>query len=82
VREDGRLVRGKEWKETVYNREEWKKLLRTARIVTFYMCQWNEQMKTLPPLSLSPPVSLSHNLICTVFLLFTWATQVLICLAV
>ena len=31
VREDGRLVSGKVWKERVYNREEWKKLLRTAR---------------------------------------------------
>jgi hypothetical protein len=31
VREDGRQVGGKEWKERVYNREEWKKLLRTAR---------------------------------------------------
>jgi hypothetical protein len=31
LREDGRLVGGKEWKERVYNREEWKKLLRTAR---------------------------------------------------
>jgi hypothetical protein len=31
VREDGRLVGGKVWKERVYNREEWKKLLRTAR---------------------------------------------------
>ena len=31
VREDGRLVVGKVWKERVYNREEWKKLLRTAR---------------------------------------------------
>jgi len=31
VREDGRLVGGKWWKERVYNREEWKKLLRTAR---------------------------------------------------
>jgi hypothetical protein len=30
VREDGRLG-GKGWKERVYNREEWKKLLRTAR---------------------------------------------------
>jgi hypothetical protein len=28
---DGRLVGGKGWKEMVYNREEWKKLLRTAR---------------------------------------------------
>jgi hypothetical protein len=31
VREDGRIVCGKEWQEKVYNREEWKKLLRTAR---------------------------------------------------
>ena len=31
VREDGRLVAGKGWKERVYNRGEWKKLLRTAR---------------------------------------------------
>jgi hypothetical protein len=31
VREDGRLVGGKEWQERVYNREEWKKLLRMAR---------------------------------------------------
>ena len=31
VREDGRLVGGKVWKERVYNSDEWKKLLRTAR---------------------------------------------------
>jgi hypothetical protein len=31
VREVGRLVGGYGWKERVYNREEWKKLLRTAR---------------------------------------------------
>ena len=31
VREDGRLVGGKGWKERIYNTEEWKKLLRTAR---------------------------------------------------
>jgi len=30
-REDRRLVGGKRWKERVYNREEWKKFLRTAR---------------------------------------------------
>jgi hypothetical protein len=28
---DGRLGGGKGWKERAYNREEWKKLLRTAR---------------------------------------------------
>jgi len=31
VREDGRLVGGKRLKERVYNKEEWKKRLRTAR---------------------------------------------------
>jgi len=31
VREDGRLVGLKGWKERVYNREEWKNVLRTAR---------------------------------------------------
>jgi hypothetical protein len=31
VREDGRRVGGEEWQEKVYDREEWKKLLRTAR---------------------------------------------------
>jgi hypothetical protein len=31
VREKGRLVGGKGWKEWVYNREEWKKLLSKAR---------------------------------------------------
>ena len=30
VREDGRTVGGKGWQEKVYNREEWKKLLRMA----------------------------------------------------
>jgi hypothetical protein len=31
VRVDGRMVGGEEWQEKVYNREERKKLLRTAR---------------------------------------------------
>ena len=31
VREDGRIDGGEEWQEKVHNREEWKKLLRTAR---------------------------------------------------
>jgi len=31
MREDGRLVGGKGWKEMVYNRQGWKKLLRTVR---------------------------------------------------
>jgi len=31
VREDGKLVGGKGWKERVYNREELKKLLRTVK---------------------------------------------------
>jgi hypothetical protein len=31
VREDGRKVGGEEWQENVYDREEWMKLLITAR---------------------------------------------------
>jgi hypothetical protein len=31
VREDGKIVRGEVWQEEVFIREEWKKLLRTAR---------------------------------------------------
>jgi len=31
VREDGRIVGGERREEKVHNREEWKKLLRTAR---------------------------------------------------
>jgi hypothetical protein len=31
VRKDGRIVDGEEWQKKVYNREEWKKLLRTTR---------------------------------------------------
>jgi hypothetical protein len=31
VKEDGRIVGGEVWQEKIYNREEWKKLLRTAR---------------------------------------------------
>jgi hypothetical protein len=31
VRKDGRIVGGEEWQGNVYNREEWKKLLRMAR---------------------------------------------------
>jgi hypothetical protein len=38
VREDGRRVGGEEWQEKVYNREEWKKLLRWQRIVAFCTC--------------------------------------------
>jgi hypothetical protein len=31
VREDERIVGGEGWQEKVHDREEWKKLLRTAR---------------------------------------------------
>jgi hypothetical protein len=31
VREDGRIAGGEGWQEKVYNREEWKKLLRLAK---------------------------------------------------
>jgi hypothetical protein len=49
VREDRRLVGGKGWKERVYNREEWKKLLRMARnrhILHMPMEQMNEFYNT------------------------------------
>jgi hypothetical protein len=31
VREGGRIVGGEGWQEKVFNRKEWKKLLRTTR---------------------------------------------------
>ena len=31
VRDDGKIVGGEEWQLKLHNREEWKKLLRTAR---------------------------------------------------
>jgi hypothetical protein len=31
VKDDGRIVGGEEWQEKVYNREDWKKLLRMTR---------------------------------------------------
>jgi hypothetical protein len=37
VREDGRIVGGDEWQENVYNKEEWKELLRTARNCILHM---------------------------------------------
>jgi hypothetical protein len=39
VREDGRIVGGEEYQEKVYNREEWKKLLRMA---------WNRPILHMP----------------------------------
>jgi len=42
VREDGRIVGGEGWQEKVHNREEWKKLLRTARYGPFCTWQMNE----------------------------------------
>jgi len=39
VREGGRLVGGKGWKERVHDREEWKKLLRTS---------WNHRILHMP----------------------------------
>ena len=35
VREDGRIVGGEGWQEKVHNREEWKKLLTTAKNCRF-----------------------------------------------
>jgi hypothetical protein len=43
LREDGRIVGGEGWQEKVYNREEWKKLLRTARncYILHMAMEWN-----------------------------------------
>jgi hypothetical protein len=35
VREDGKVTCGRVWKERVYSREEWNKLLRMARMAGF-----------------------------------------------
>jgi hypothetical protein len=42
VREDGIIVGGEEMQEKVYNREEWKRLVRQQGIVAFCTWQWNE----------------------------------------
>jgi hypothetical protein len=39
VREDGRIVGGEGWQEKVYDRVEWKKLLRMA---------WNNRIRHMP----------------------------------
>ena len=39
VREDRRIAGGEGWQEKVYNREEWKKLLREA---------WNRRILHMP----------------------------------
>ena len=42
VREDGRMVGAEEWQEKVYDREEWRRLLRTARnhCILFMPMDW------------------------------------------
>jgi hypothetical protein len=42
VTEDGRIVGGEVWQEKVYEREEWKKLLRKSKICHICTWQWNE----------------------------------------
>jgi hypothetical protein len=43
VREDGRIVGGEDWQGKVYDREEWKKLLRTVRNchILHMAMEWN-----------------------------------------
>jgi hypothetical protein len=50
VWEDGRIVGGEEWQEKVYSREEWKKLLRTARNrrILHMAMEWNRIVNYLP----------------------------------
>jgi hypothetical protein len=49
VKENGRIVGGEGWREKVHNREEWKKLLRTARnrLILHVPMEWNEWMNVL-----------------------------------
>jgi hypothetical protein len=44
MKEDGRIGGGEEWQEKVYNREEWKKLLRMERNrhILHVPMEWNE----------------------------------------
>ena len=46
VREDGRMVGGEEWQEKVYDREEWRRLLSTARNhrILFMPMDWLDKM--------------------------------------
>ena len=47
VREDGRIVGGEGWQEKVHNREEWKKLLWTARnhCILHMPKEWMNELK-------------------------------------
>jgi len=49
LREDGRIVGGEVWQEQLHNREEWKKLLRTARNcqILHMPMEWNELYKQI-----------------------------------
>jgi len=44
VREGGRLVGGKDWKKRIYNREEWKNFLRTAKNCRILHMQLNDSV--------------------------------------
>ena len=74
LKEDGRLVSVQEWRERVYSREEWKKLLRMARnhLMLHMPMEWmNEWMNRLT-IGFWCQVSLTHvdvdcfNIVCTV----------------
>jgi hypothetical protein len=69
VRVDGKLVGGKWWKERVYNREEWKKLLRTARnrrilqMPMEWMNEWKESLAKLRSThTLTLPMQVKENI--------------------
>ena len=57
VREDGRMVGGEGWREKVHNREEWKKLLRSARNrrILHMPVEWNERIYEGKSRSLATP---------------------------
>jgi hypothetical protein len=59
VREGGRIVGGEEWQEKVYDREELKKLLRTARNCRIlHMAMEYNSIVTVPKMSVNNFISI------------------------
>ena len=64
-REDGRIVGGEGWQDKVHNREEWKKLLRTARNrrILHIPLEWMNEWITVFKLSVKSKC-VSNNFVC------------------
>jgi hypothetical protein len=57
VRENGITVGGEEWQEKVYDREEWKKLLRTVRKCSILHVPMEWRIKCLLPYTVNVHVT-------------------------